>query len=204
MSLAVAPSGSFAVDLDQHVLGFFLDQRLRGQHMLDLRGADAVRQRAESAMRGGVAVAADNGGAGQGEALFRARRCARCPDACRFRKVLDTEVGRVLCQCLDLDAAFFVLDAERRSVVGTLWSTTARVFSGQCANLAAGAQAFEGLRAGDFVHEMAVDVEQAGAVLLLDDQMVVPDLVLVECARCGHAKCAAKLPKTRTIESALV
>ena len=61
-----------AVDAHQHVLGLALDQRLRGQHMLDLGGADAVRQRAEGAVRRGVAVAADDGHARQREALLRA------------------------------------------------------------------------------------------------------------------------------------
>ena len=37
------------------------------------------------------------------------------------------------------------------------------------------------------MHEMAVDIDQAGAVRLLVDQMVVPDLV-VEGARLGHAE----------------
>ena len=36
-------------------------QRLRRQHMLDLAGADAKRQGAEGAVRGGVAVAAHDG-----------------------------------------------------------------------------------------------------------------------------------------------
>jgi hypothetical protein len=40
--------------------------------MLDLRGADAEGQRAEGAVGRGVAVAADDGHAGQGEALLRA------------------------------------------------------------------------------------------------------------------------------------
>jgi hypothetical protein len=48
--------------------------------------------------------------------------------------------------------------------------------------LSRGPQSLERLRAGDFVHQMAVDIEQAGAVLLLIDHVVVPDLV-VECAR---------------------
>ncbi len=43
-----------AVDTHQHVLGLLLDQRLRGEHMLDLGRADAMRQRAERAMRRGV------------------------------------------------------------------------------------------------------------------------------------------------------
>ena len=40
------------------------------------------------------------------------------------------------------------------------------------------AQAFERLRRRHFMHEMPVDIEQAGAVLLLVDQMIVPDLVV--------------------------
>jgi hypothetical protein len=54
------------------------------------------------------------------------------------------------------------------------------------AHRAAGhAQALEGLRAGDLVDEVAVDVEQAGAVVLPVDDVVVEDLV-VESARCAH------------------
>ena len=40
--------------------------------MLDFRRADAVRQRAEGAMGGGVAVAADDGRAGKRKTLFGA------------------------------------------------------------------------------------------------------------------------------------
>ncbi len=60
-----------AIDLDQHVLGLFLDQRLGRQHVLDLGRADAVGQRAERAMGRGVAVAADDRHARQREALLR-------------------------------------------------------------------------------------------------------------------------------------
>jgi uncharacterized protein YijF (DUF1287 family) len=46
-------------------------------------------------------------------------------------------------------------------------------------DLAAGhAQALEGLRAGDLMDEVAVDIEQAGAVLLPVDDVVVEDLVV--------------------------
>jgi hypothetical protein len=47
------------------------------------------------------------------------------------------------------------------------------------------AQAFEGLRARHFMHEMPVDIEQRGAILVVLHQMVVPDLV-VERAGLGH------------------
>ena len=56
------------------------------------------------------------------------------------------------------------------------------------ADLAPGrAQAFEGLRRGHFMDEVAVDIEQAGAVIGVVNQMVVPDLV-VECGRFGHER----------------
>ena len=47
-------------------------------------------------------------------------------------------------------------------------------------------QALEGLRAGDLVDQVAVDVEEAGAVGLRIDEMGVPDL-LKQRARLGHA-----------------
>jgi hypothetical protein len=72
----------------------------------------------------------------------------------------------------------FLMPSLRSGEVGTLWSTTASVFSG-CADLAAGhAQALEGLRARHLVHEVAVDVEQAGAVVLAVDHVVVENLVV--------------------------
>ncbi len=132
MSLAVTPAGKRAVDLDQHVLGLLLDQRLGRQHMLDLRGADAMGQRAEGAMRRGVAVAADDGGAGQGEALLGADDVDDALALVALVEILDAEIGARSspaprpgcgspprrCPC-------------ERSVVGMLWSTTASVFSGE-------------------------------------------------------------------------
>ena len=103
--------GHRAVHLDQHVLRLALDQGLGGEHVLDLGGADAVRQRAEGAMRRGVAVAADDGHAGQGEALLRADDVDDALAPVGLVEIFDAEIGRVLGQRLDLDAAFLVRDA---------------------------------------------------------------------------------------------
>ena len=166
MSLAVTPSGRSPVDRDAHVLRALLDQRLGGQHVLDLGGADAEGERPEGAVGRGVAVAADDGHAGLGEALLGADDVDDALAdvvACRSRSMPNSRA--VLLQRLDLDAAILARRCPgERSVVGTLWSGTARVASGP-AHLAAGqAQALEGLRAGHLVHQMAVDVEEAGAV----------------------------------------
>jgi hypothetical protein len=55
-----------------HVLASLGDEALRGQDVLDLARADAEGKGAEGAVGGGVAVAADDGGAGEGEALLGA------------------------------------------------------------------------------------------------------------------------------------
>ena len=61
-----------AIDADLHRLRLVLQERLGGQHVLDFAGADAEGQRAEGAVRGGVAIAADDGHARLGIAQFGA------------------------------------------------------------------------------------------------------------------------------------
>jgi hypothetical protein len=174
------------VDTHQHVLRLLLDQRLGRQHMLDFRRADAVGERAEGAMRRGVAVAADDGHPRQGEALLRPDNVDDALPAVGLVIIFDAEIGGVLRQRLDLNAAFLVLDAEfavgrGRHVVVDDGQRLRRL-----AHRPAGhAQPFEGLRAGDLVDEMAVDIDQAGAVFLPVDDVVVKNLV-VKRARCGH------------------
>ena len=47
------------------------------------------------------------------------------------------------------------------------------------------AQSLEGLRAGDFMDKMPVDIQQTGAAFLDIDDVAIPDLVK-QCARLGH------------------
>ena len=177
-----------AGDLDLHVLRFLLDQRLGREHMLDLGRADPVRQRAEGAMRRGVAVAADHGHAGQGPALFRPDDMDDALADVVHRVVMDTEILGVPCRaprpasgCPRSSAR----GSSRPAVVGTLWSGTAMVLSGACTLRPAMRRPFESLRAGHLVHEVAIDVEQTGAVLGRMGQMGIPDLVVKRLP--GHA-----------------
>ena len=64
MSFAVTPGPSSPSTRSSSVFGFDLQERLRGEDVLDLAGADAERQGAERAVRRGVAVAADDRHAG--------------------------------------------------------------------------------------------------------------------------------------------
>src|SRR5690606_6817304 len=61
-----------AFDPNLHVLHLLGHQALGGEHVLDFRGTDTVSQRAESAVGGGVRVAAHHSHARQGRALLRA------------------------------------------------------------------------------------------------------------------------------------
>ena len=73
MSLAVTPLRALAADVDRAcVLDLNCAEALRGQHVLDFAGADAEGQRAERAVRGSVAVAADDRLARLRDSQFRA------------------------------------------------------------------------------------------------------------------------------------
>ena len=111
MSLAVTPGGKRAVDLDPHVLGLGLDQRLGREHMLDLGGADAVGERAEGAVGRGVAVAADDRRPRQGEALLRPDDVDDALPRVELVVIFDAELARVPGQFLDLQAALGIGDA---------------------------------------------------------------------------------------------
>ena len=64
--------------------------------MLDLGGADAVRQRAERAMGGSVAVAADDGGAGQRKTLLGTDHVDDALALVELVVIFDAEFPRVL------------------------------------------------------------------------------------------------------------
>ena len=178
--------GQLAVDAHAHVLGLLLDQRLGGEHVLDLARADAVGQRAERAMGRGMAVAADDGGAGQGEALLGPDHMDDALAAVALVIILDAEVLGVLRQRGDLQRGFGIVDAKGAVGGRHVVVDHGQRLLGRADGAAGHAQTLEGLRAGHLMHQMPVDIEQAGAVGRLVHQMGVPDLV-VEGAGLGHA-----------------
>ena len=141
-------------------------------------------QRAERAVRGGVAVAADDRRARQREALLRPDDVDDALTLVEFIVIFDAELAGVLRHLLDLQAALGIDDAA--AAIGRLdvvIDDGERLF--RRAHLAAAqAQAFERLRARHFMHQMPVDIDQAGAAGRLDD-MAVPDLI-EQRARLGH------------------
>ena len=175
--LGADAEGKIAVDRDAHVPGRLLHQGLGGQHVLHFRGADAERQRPEGAVGGGVGIAADDGQAGQGEALLRADDVDDALALVGHGEIGDIEVGAVLVQGLHLDPRFGVLDAGRAVGRGYVVVGHGQGGVGPSHRAPGGPQALEGLRAGHLVHQVAVDIEQAGAVVLHVHQVAFPNLV---------------------------
>ncbi len=91
-----------AIDGDRKGLRLALKQALRGQHMADFAGADAERQRTEGPVGGCVAVAADDGHARLGEALFRRDHVDDAAIVRGHVEQLDAVLGAVACQRGDL------------------------------------------------------------------------------------------------------
>ena len=131
-SLAVTPDGQLAVDVDRHPLRAGLGERLGGEHVLDLAGADAERERTEGAVGGGVAVAAHDRHPGLGAALLGPDHVHDALAGVAHRVVGDAELGRVAAQRVDLDRPTpGRRSAGRCARSGTLWSSVATVSSGR-------------------------------------------------------------------------
>ena len=176
--MAVTPGGGVPSTVDPHVLRLFLDERLSGEDVLDLGRPDAVGERAKSAMGRGVAVAADDGHAGKGEALLRTDDVDDALAMVELVVVFDIEIDGILRERRHLDRRFGVVDA-----VAAVGGLDVVIDHGERllrrANLSPGhAQALEGLGTGDLVNEMPVDIEKRGAVRIGMDDVVVPDLVV--------------------------
>jgi hypothetical protein len=171
---------------DRHLLRLVLRQRLGGQHVLDLAGTDAERQRAERAVGGGVAVAADDRQAGLGETELRADDVHDALVAVTHRRQPDAELLRVGAQRVDLGPADGVRDGaedvQRRDVV-----VLGRHGQVGTADRAPGRpEAVEGLRAGHLVHEVEVDVEEVRLTRGAAHDVRLVDL-LGQCLRHGFS-----------------
>ena len=170
-----------SVDHNAHVLGLALAQGLRGQHMLDLRRADAVGQGPERAVGRGVAIAADNGHARLGAALLGPDHVDDAVADIAHGEELDAVGRHIAPQRLQLQARLRIghrahpapLTFGRHIVVGHRQGAV-----GPSHRPAVGAQARERLRAGHLVDQVQVDIEDAFAVRIVRDDVGIPDLVI--------------------------
>ena len=166
-----------AVDGDGHRLGPGLRQGLGGEHVLDLGGADAERDRAEGTVGRGVGVAAHDRHARLGQPELGADDVDDALLDVAERVEAYAEVGAVLAQRLDLRARDRIGDrlvpVDRRDVVvlgreGEVGSTYGAVGE---------TESVEGLRRRHLVEEVEVDVEEVGLPRRAADDVLVPDLL---------------------------
>ena len=177
-----------ALDRDGHGLRAHLRQRLGGQHVLDLAGADAEGERAEGAVGRGVAVAADDRHAGLGPALLGTDDVDDALVGVAHRVAGDAELGAVVVEHLRAAGPRSGRPpACRCRWSGTLWSAVATVRSGRRTVAPGQPQPVEGLGRGDLVDQVQVDEEEVRLALGRVDDVGVPDL-LAERARSAHQR----------------
>jgi hypothetical protein len=167
-----------AIDADQHGLGLALQQALGRQDMLHLGGADAEGQGPKGAMGRGVGVAADDGHARLGEALLRPHDVDDALAGITHAELGDTELDAVAAQGLHLEARDGIDDALVAIRGGDI-VIGHRQIGRNPPGLAPGqAQPGEGLGRGDLMDQLAVDVEERRAILVVADEVLVPQFVI--------------------------
>ena len=150
--------------------------------MLHFGSTDAEGQSGAGSVSRGVTVAAYDRHAGQRRSLFRAHDVNDALTLVHEREIrCRTDALHVLVQCFYLKQCNRVSDAgetlfptcRRRIVVGR------RHDGGLAPRLAScKTQTFKGLRAGDFVHQVAVNVDGGSTVAFGGHHMFIPELVV--------------------------
>ena len=146
--------------------------------MLDLGRADAVRQCGKRPVRAGVRVAADHCHARQRGALLGPDDVHDALPAIGNVEIGQTILAGVVTQGLDLQTGHRIGNAVLAAGGGHIVVHHGQVGI-QAPRRAVGLlQALEGLRAGDLMQQVAVDVQQAAAIGFLTDDVGVPQLVV--------------------------
>src|SRR5579884_1104492 len=173
-----------AVNEDVQRLRLRLQEALGGENVLDFAGAYAEGERAERAMRGGVAVAADDGLAGLRNAELRADDVHDALILAVHVEEADTGFAAVLLEGMEL--GFGVLVENGQGAVGggdgVVHDRKGEI--GPADFAAFHPQPGERLGRGAFVNQMAVNINKSGIARLFIDDVVFTDL-FVECFR-GH------------------
>ena len=169
------PKWELTGEEEAHGCGLPLRESLRREHVLDLRGADAERERAEGTVRRRVAVSTNDRHAGLREAELGSDHVDDALAAASGRVEGNAELGAVPLERVELRLRERIRDRPllRRHVV--VHRRNGQVGPPQLA--ARQPEAVEGLRRGDLVDEMEVDEEQRGLAGRLRDDVALPDLV---------------------------
>src|ERR1700674_3614262 len=175
--------GSFAVDKNVERLGARLDETLCCKNMLDLAGANAESQRAEGAVGGGVAITADEGLAGLGDAQLGADDVHDALILAVHVEKANAGFAAVLFEGIELELGVVIEDGQS-AVGGGDGVVHHRESEIGAADLATfGAETGEGLGRRALMDEVAVNIDNRGLVGVLANNVGVPDF-LIERFRC--------------------
>ena len=156
------------VHADLVVARAVLQEALGGEHVLDLAGADSEGERAERSVGGGVAVAADDGHARLGQPLLRPHHVDDPLRRAAASEERHLELAAILLELAELGGGLLV-DHRAAGGNGVVGGGGGEV--GAADPELAPPEAGEGLRRGDLVDQVAVDVEDGGGALLLRDHV---------------------------------
>ena len=143
-----------------------------------------MRQRRESAMGAGMRIAAHHGHARQRRALLRADDMHDTLAHVVHLEFGDAEFIAILVQRIHLETRNRIGNAVL-AVGGRHIMVRHREVGGQAPRLAPSqTQALEGLRAGHFMQQMAIDIKQRGAIRLGVHHMGLPQFFVQRL--CAH------------------
>jgi hypothetical protein len=157
---------------------FFCKQRLRGQHVLDFRSADAVRERAERAMRGRVRIAADDRHARQRSALLRPDNVHDALAQVVHLELRDAVGIAIRVERVDLQLRHRISDAMATVRSGHVVVGHRQIRADAPYGALGQFQALKRLRTGDFVQQVTVDIENRRTVFFRVDHVRVPQFVV--------------------------
>ncbi len=143
--------------------------------MFDLGSADAESQRAESAMRRGMAVAANHHHAGVDETMLRHNNMNHT--VIRVCHVIQLQAVHAAVFSHGFDLFFGNRIGNRQVAIFGRYAVIHRSKNAvRIAHLATGqTQTFKGLGTGDFMHQMSINIKQRSLPGLINDKVAVPD-----------------------------
>src|SRR5437879_4947832 len=155
-----------------------LHEALCRENVLNFAGANAEGQSAESAVRGSVAVAANNGLAGLRDAQFRADDVHDALILAVHVKEADAGFAAVFLQRIELELGVVIENGQRAVRGGDGMVHHGKGEIGAADFAAFGEKSGESLGRSAFMDEVAVNIDDGGLAGLLVNDVGVPDFLI--------------------------
>ena len=167
-----------SIKVHTEIFRFALEQALRREHHLDFAGADPMREGAERAVRGRVAISTNERPAGLRQAKLGTNHVD--DSLLRAAEVVQryAKLGAIRRKHPNLLRRHLIETGQRAARRRNRVIHRSECFVGAAHFQAAFSQSRECLGSCDFVNEVNVDIENGGSVRLGHDDVRVPDFVV--------------------------